>query len=218
MDIRDASWLVIDTETTGVDTRTCHIVELGAVPFDLGRPGQRMGTLINPGVPIPPESSAVHGIYDADVEGAPTLMDVDERFLEHVRAADVLVGYNILHYDEPLLRRSIGPRWSESIAGKPIIDPLVMVRLDSVGRWWKGAGRHRLANVAERMGVPVPQNAHRATADCVMTGLLLWQLLLHKGTRSLPRDAHELDGVLRVKAAEQEAEFRAYRGRKAGAA
>ncbi|GMV44031.1 MAG: hypothetical protein AMXMBFR64_57470 [Myxococcales bacterium] len=212
MNILDAKWLVIDTETTGPDPAVARIVELGAVPFDGGRAGQRMGTLINPGVPIPDAASAVHGISSADIRESPRLDEVDERFLAHVRSADVLVGYNFSHFDAPILQRSIGPRWDMAVVGKPVIDPLVIVRLDSVGRFWKGHGRHKLTSVCERLHIPRPPNAHRATADCLMTGALLWHLLTrHKGGLALPRETDALEAHLRVHAARQQADFDRWR-------
>lgn len=77
---------VLDTETTGL-RRTGTVVgvcEIGLSVIDLGPlPGPggprviaRHSKLLNPGMPIPREASAVHGILDADVQGAPHLADV----------------------------------------------------------------------------------------------------------------------------------------------
>ncbi|MDP3940637.1 MAG: exonuclease domain-containing protein [Deltaproteobacteria bacterium] len=211
MNIWEARWLVIDTETTGIDTTTAAIVELAAVPFDRGRPGARMGRLINPGIPIPEQASAVHGITDAMVARESRIEDVAERFLDHVDEAEVLVGYNFLCYDEPILSRSLGVAWDEATAGKPVIDPLVIVRLDAVGRYWRGPGRHRLTSVCARLGIRCPGQAHRASADCLMTGALLWHLRTHPGCQHLPVDAHEADAWLHRQAAAQEENYQRWR-------
>ncbi len=198
-----ASWLVIDTETTGPDPATCAVVELGAVRFEAGQPVRRRGTLINPGCPIPEEASAIHGITDAHVASAPRLEDVAERFLTHVQAADIIVGYNLYHYDAPVLARLIGRAWDDAVADKPLIDPLALVRMDHVGRWWKGKGRHKLTAVCERFGIEAPGKAHRASADCLMTGRLLWALRDY----CTWEDAYEMSGVLWFQAQVQQREF-----------
>ncbi len=45
--------------------------------------------------------------------------------------------------------------------------------------FWKGAGRHKLDAVAERLGIPREGQAHRASSDCVLTCRILWQLREH---------------------------------------
>lgn len=63
---------IIDVETTGV-ADDARLVELAAVRIDTEHGVQSVfETLINPGIPIPPESSAIHHITDADVRHAPT--------------------------------------------------------------------------------------------------------------------------------------------------
>jgi hypothetical protein len=63
---------VIDTETTGKDAaRGDRIVEVAVVHCCDGAVTERHGFLINPGVPIPAEASAVHGIRDEDVKDKP---------------------------------------------------------------------------------------------------------------------------------------------------
>ena len=73
----------IDIETTGTDPATDAIVEIASV--DLQRDGtitnQRV-TLVSPGIPVPPEASAVHHLIDADLAGAPRLEQVIERSRE----------------------------------------------------------------------------------------------------------------------------------------
>lgn len=72
--LSEAVFAVIDTETTGTDPAKDRACEIGCVLTSLAQPNLGMwATLVNPGIPIPPESSAVHGITDADVAGAPNL-------------------------------------------------------------------------------------------------------------------------------------------------
>ena len=76
-----AAWLdhpiaLIDTETTGRDATQDRIIEIGVVLGLRGEIVGRFGKLVDPGRPIPAESSAVHGIKDADVAGQPKFAEV----------------------------------------------------------------------------------------------------------------------------------------------
>lgn len=203
----DLPWLCIDTETTGVDPERDRIVELAAVEFHQARVLRRMGMLLNPGMPIPAEATAIHGIKDDDVAGCPRLEEIAERFLGHVRAAQVLVGYN-WGFDASFLHAALGSPWLDAIAGKPIIDALVVVRLDDVGRYWKGPGRHKLDAAARQLGVPREGKSHRASSDCVLTCRVLWELRDH-----LPADAPSAAEFLSSQQARQQRDFDAWRAR-----
>ncbi|WP_372807814.1 PolC-type DNA polymerase III, partial [Pontiella sp.] len=58
------------------------IVEVGAVLFDGARPVKGFGSLVDPGIPIPPDASAVNGISDEMVRGKPKIADVLADFAE----------------------------------------------------------------------------------------------------------------------------------------
>jgi DNA polymerase III epsilon subunit-like protein len=99
LDISSAVFGVLDTETTDIklwESGEPHrLVEVGAVLMDAkGREIDSFGTMINPGRKIPRAASAVHGIKDRDVAGAPRFAEVTtalERFLDR---ADILFGFN----------------------------------------------------------------------------------------------------------------------------
>ena len=74
--LADAFYLVMDTETTGIDPATCKVVEFAWVLTDLTGPRASGTYLVNPGCPIPPEASAVHHLVDEDVREAMTLQQV----------------------------------------------------------------------------------------------------------------------------------------------
>lgn len=184
-----APWMVVDIETTGFG-REPKIIELSAVIMQHGRVIDRRGGLFNPGRPIDPRASSVHGIYDDDVKGRPRVDEpsgktgktpvqlLDAMCAEHDVAA--IVAYNGLTSDLPILRRELGPRWFELEAGVGlIVDPLVIVR--QVGESWRGEGRHKLSSVAERFRVLDPEpgidpRTHSATWDAIVTGRVLWHL------------------------------------------
>lgn len=90
--------LCFDIEATGVDPAKDRIVQI-AWRSDQGDQGKM---LINPNIPIPPEATAIHGITDADVAGAPTFYVVADSLHELFKRCD-LVGFNLTNFDVPLL-------------------------------------------------------------------------------------------------------------------
>lgn len=96
MNIAQARFRAVDTETTGLDPKCDKLVEVAwARAFQPGT-GHRFGAdaacLLQPGIPIPPTASAIHHITDADVQDAPPYgPDIEAAML---RDADVLVAHN----------------------------------------------------------------------------------------------------------------------------
>ena len=88
--------LTLDLETTGLDPSRDRIVEIGFILEDEAS-GQRESfeALVHPGMLIPADSTAVHGIKDSDVEGKPELKSIWERVVQAVKSCDVLAGYNV---------------------------------------------------------------------------------------------------------------------------
>ena len=215
----NASWLVLDTETTGLTD--AGIVELGAVVMRQGRVLTHRSALYNPGKPIEPGAAGVHGITDAMVAHRPRITDKDPRSgrlpaegLDTLAAeydCRALVGYNLIRFDLPILRRELGPRFVELEAGiGPTVDPLVVVRMDGVGARWSGKGRHKLTAVAARFGLDTPEpamksQAHRAVWDCVLAGRVLWHLREH-----LPTDEAGVRSLMAVEGERQCKELDAY--------
>ena len=88
--------VVLDTETTGLDVETVRIVEIGAVRLESCAPGPaaEFSGLVDPGLPIPATATAIHGIADADVAGAPPFPERIAGFTAWAGAA-AAVGYSI---------------------------------------------------------------------------------------------------------------------------
>ncbi len=94
--------VVFDLEATGLNKRTDRIVSLALVRYEPVGTVEQVNYLINPGIPIPEETTAIHGITDEDVQEAPTFAEMAEIIMRHFDGAD-LAGYNILGYDIQLL-------------------------------------------------------------------------------------------------------------------
>lgn len=93
-----------DLETTGTNVLEDRIVELSYLKVfpDPAREPERKCRRLNPGRPIPPESTAVHHITDADVADAPTFAQVAKSLLEIFSDCDI-AGFNSNKFDVPLL-------------------------------------------------------------------------------------------------------------------
>ena len=94
--------VVFDVETTGLDTRTCGLTQIGAVLVKNGEIVDRFATLVDPGMPIPPAITELTGITDEMVKGAPTPAEALKRFLAF--AGDrVLIAHNA-NFDTGVIR------------------------------------------------------------------------------------------------------------------
>jgi len=91
-----------DLETTGVNLSTDRIVEISILIVSPDGSEVVKTLKINPEIPIPLESSLFHGIYDSDVQDAPTFKDVAGELADFIGQAD-LAGYNSNKFDIPML-------------------------------------------------------------------------------------------------------------------
>ena len=92
--IKCSSFVVFDTETTGLYPWRDKLVEIGAVRFQNGEPVESFHSLINPEIHIPENVSQINHITDDMVAGAPAAGDVMATFDEFVGTDDI-VGHNI---------------------------------------------------------------------------------------------------------------------------
>ncbi|MCL1887544.1 MAG: 3'-5' exonuclease, partial [Kiritimatiellaeota bacterium] len=98
----DRPLCVFDIESTGINPRFDRVVELSMIRLDPGGAEDAMSWLLNPGVPIPEETTAIHGITDEAVRDCPRFDDVAEEVRAFIGNSD-LGGFNITRFDLPLL-------------------------------------------------------------------------------------------------------------------
>lgn len=91
-----------DLETTGLDIVKDRIVEISILKVFPNHKRENLYFLINPGMPIPPEVSAVHGIKDVDVKDCPKFNEIAKEIYDFIEDAD-LAGYNSNRFDIPML-------------------------------------------------------------------------------------------------------------------
>lgn len=150
-----ADFAAVDCETTGTDPERDRIVEVAVV-----RDGSRRAWRVFPGVPIPAEATAVHGIADADVAASPRFADVAHEVAAALAGA-IVVTFNGRAFDLPLLRAEFtraGFAWP--LADAPVVDVLTLDR---------ELTRHTLAGCVRRWCGREHVGAHGAEADAAAT-------------------------------------------------
>lgn len=202
-------WVGFDTETTGLDVQSDRIVTASLVVRPQGArslTNRKIHTwLVNPGIPIPEASIAVHGITNeiATSKGQSehkALTEISQKIANYLKHGAVLVAFNAL-YDFSLLQASLVrlnlPTVPELLGGplQPIADPLVLDRyFDKYRR-----GPRKLLDLAKFYGVPQIEKAHQSTDDAIGVLNILAamvrefpQLTDHDGTSlmQLEREAH----------------------------
>ena len=91
-----------DLETTGTNPVTDRIVEICYLKVNPNGTEESKTILVNPGMPIPAQATAIHGISDADVANYPTFKEVAKNLARDIEGCD-LAGYNSNRFDIPLL-------------------------------------------------------------------------------------------------------------------
>ncbi|MDP4292771.1 MAG: 3'-5' exonuclease, partial [Bacteroidota bacterium] len=92
----------LDLETTGINIATDRIVEISMLKIMPDGKQDLFTKRVNPTIPIPPESTAIHGISNEDVKDAPTFAEMASNFAQFIGNSD-LAGYNAIKFDFPLL-------------------------------------------------------------------------------------------------------------------
>ncbi|MDR0725605.1 MAG: 3'-5' exonuclease [Prevotellaceae bacterium] len=94
--------IIFDLETTGLNLTADRIVEISAIKIHSDGSEEIKTRRINPGMPIPAESTAIHKITDEDVKDCPMFGNIAKSLAAYIEGCD-LVGYNLLKFDIPLL-------------------------------------------------------------------------------------------------------------------
>lgn len=145
-----------DLETTGTDIAKDRIVQIGAIKIAPNGDKEVKNVLVNPTIPIPEGASAVHGIYDKDVQDKPLFKQIAKSMLQWLQACD-LAGYNSDNFDIPLLAEEfarVGIEFPEQDC--VYIDIIKIERL---------INSHKLGETYQRYTGKELTDAHDALAD-----------------------------------------------------
>lgn len=169
---------LVDLETTGTSTQNDRIVEITVVVLrpEGGEPDIRTRRL-NPGIPIPAEASAIHGITDADVADCPPFNRVAIALHELLDPCD-LAGFGLRRFDFPLLRaefRRVGLDLSHR--GRALLDAQAIFH--------RQEPRDLTAAVRFFCGREL-EGAHSSEADVIATGDVLFAQVDRYGLPSTP--------------------------------
>lgn len=105
--IEDTRFVILDTETTGFQVYAGdEMISIAMLEYQgLSPTGREYTQFINPGRPIPAETTAIHGIHDEDVADSPVIKDVLPDIAEFI-GNGVLVGHHI-QFDQRFLNKYI---------------------------------------------------------------------------------------------------------------
>src|SRR5881394_3766433 len=164
-----ATFVVVDLETTGLRPGSSRICEIGAVRVRDLELHDEFELLVDPGTPIGPVISALTGLRDVDLRGAPHPAIAVRRFLEFAGDA-VLVAHNA-RFDLSFLDCETERLTGARLAG-PVVDTVGLARRLLAGR----TPRAGLASLSHFFGTAA-QPCHRALPDAQATAEILLQLI-----------------------------------------
>ena len=95
-----------DLETTGIDVARDRVVEISILKVFPNGNKESKTWLVNPEMPIPPASSAIHGITDEKVANEPTFKELSKTIYNMIKDSD-LAGYNSNRFDIPVLAEEL---------------------------------------------------------------------------------------------------------------
>lgn len=151
-----ATFIAFDTETTGLNSTTDRVIEIGAVKFDKTGIIDKFQTLINPQKAIPPECTEINHITDEMVKDAPVAEEALKSFVDFIKDG-ILVAHNA-NFDLNFINAEL-ERSNLSALKNKALDTLTFVR------WaYPLLGKYNLQLMAKLMDISVT-DAHRAFDD-----------------------------------------------------
>ena len=162
--------LALDLETTGLDAARARIVEIGAVPVAAGALHSRdaWAQFLEPEIPIPAAATAVHGITDGMVHGAPRLPavwpDLLERFADRVVIGHT-IGFDLAVLAAEAARHKLSWQKPRALCVR-LLATIVAPTLAS----------HSLDALANWLGLET-RDRHRALGDAEAAGLIFLALI-----------------------------------------
>lgn len=174
--------VLYDFETTGLNATHDHIVQIAAQALRCFhgtwvRDGPELNLLVDPGVPIPADATAIHGITDADVAGAVDPIAGLRQLREYItrQTPTIAMAHNGMRFDRHFVRNTWQPAahgpfdpsnvrcWGDSISLYKLLSP---GRFDS----------YKLGNLYEALDGPTGLQAHQALGDVRMMEHVLGEL------------------------------------------
>ena len=178
------TFVVFDTETTGLNAVNDKLIEIGAVKIKNGVIIDRFDELINPGISIPEKITEITTITNEMVKDKRSEKEVVKDFIEWIEDYP-MVAHNA-HFDVSFIRNSLANNNYGNL-NNPVIDTLVLSRfLDNEEK------RHSLSAITKRYEIEFSEEGHhRADYDAEATALVFHKML----QKIAPRDILTLDDL-----------------------
>ena len=176
--------VVFDIEATGLSPRADRVIELAALRLNPDGSRDDRVWLLNPGVKIPVESIAIHGITDAEVAGCPTFAEKALEIYSFFEGCD-LGGFSVGYFDAQILNEEF------LRCGINTFHPEARAMVDAQKIFHKREPRDLTAALKFYCGKDLGEAAHGALADAEATlEVLAGELEKYP---DLPRDVEALD-------------------------
>jgi DNA polymerase-3 subunit epsilon len=147
-----------DTETTGIDPSKDKIIELAAYdPIE----NKTFSCLINPEIPIPPETTNIHHITDDMVKDSQKFAEIIPSWIEFCKGNTLLIAHNNDAFDQPFLQTEF-KRCNVSMPKWAFLDSLKWAR-----KYRKDLPRHALQYLRQIYNIEANE-AHRAFSDVLV--------------------------------------------------
>ena len=163
----DGPVIVLDFETTGLNTAKDRIIEIGAVKLAHGQVVDSYGVLVNPGVLLPAKIVEITHITDQMLRDAPTAAQALPELLAFMDGCPI-AAHNA-KFDCAVLESELKRLGLEYKA--PQLDTLTLAR-----KLYPELKSHRLGSVCKRLGVSL-KDAHRAVNDAAATAQCLARMM-----------------------------------------
>ena len=159
----DGPVVVLDFESTGLNTAKARIIEIGAVKLVEGTVTETFQQLVDPEEALTPKITEITGITDANLQGQPKAAEALPKLLEFI--GDAPIAAHNAAFDVNLLKSEL-KRLNLSWSG-PVLDTLTYAR-----KLYPKQKSFRLGALCKHLGVSL-KNAHRAVHDAAATAQCL---------------------------------------------
>lgn len=174
---------IYDTETTGVNTKTAHIIQISAIRLERGENGQYriadyLNEYIKPPEPVPEKASTINNITNEfleDKKTGPEIFPMIQNFFKEAEQGNgVVIGYNNKKFDDHLLKKFY--QENSNLEFRPAYSVDCRIIAEEVVRKSDLPDQSvTLANVADLYGV-LENGMHDSMTDTKVTGRLLFRL------------------------------------------
>ncbi|MEM6829150.1 MAG: 3'-5' exonuclease [Bacteroidota bacterium] len=179
--------VVFDLETTGTNISKDRIVEMAMIKVLPDGSTEEKHRRINPTIPIPNETSLIHGIYDEDVKDEPTFKQVARSLAQWLEGCD-LAGFNVVGFDIPMLvEEFLRANVDFEVENRKIVDAQKIFHIME---------KRNLSAALEFYCDEKLENAHSALADTKATNsFLLAQIERYEGQEAVDTQGNKITTI-----------------------